>query len=80
MNIAVASSNISFCANLNNFGIDITKPDASGFTELHKIIDQIQSGRSDISVLKAWVEAGLATDILATEAAEIGRASCRERV
>ena len=74
LNIAVASSNISFCANLNNFGIDITKPDASGFTELHKIIDQIQSGRSDISVLKAWVEAGLATDVLATEAAGIAYA------
>lgn len=65
LNFAVAKNNLQGFVALLQHGVDVTQIDSSGFSELHKLIDQIETGTSDVTMLAAWVEAGLPTDMVA---------------
>jgi len=67
LSLAVATNNLPAFAALAQHGVDVTKIDSSGFSELHKLLDQIDKGTSDISMLKAWIDTGLPTDMAASE-------------
>lgn len=65
LNFVVAKNNLPAFVALAQRGIDVTQVDSTGFSELHKIVDQVDKGTSDIEMLKAWIDAGLPTDMIA---------------
>ena len=69
LNFVVAKNNLPAFVALAQQGIDVTQVDSTGFSELHKIVDQVDKGTSDIEMLKAWIDAGLPTDMIAGERA-----------
>lgn len=69
LNFVVAKNNLPAFVALAQHGIDVTQVDSTGFSELHKIVDQVDKGTSDIEMLKAWIDAGLPTDMIAGERA-----------
>ena len=48
-------------------GLDITAIDGDGISPLHAIVIKIENGSADISLLKAWIDAALPTDMLSGE-------------
>ncbi len=64
LSVGVSVGNIQVVGAFVEQGIDVTKVDASGFSELHKIINYVEEGRLDASVIKAWKDAGLAVDVV----------------
>lgn len=61
---AIYTKNISSFAALASMGVDITTIDGDGLSPLHVIVNKIENGSADISLLKAWVDAELPTDML----------------
>lgn len=69
LNFALAKNNLHAFASLAQHGVDVTQLDLRGFSELHKLVDQIEKGTSDITMLQTWVGKGLRTDMVADERA-----------
>jgi hypothetical protein len=67
LNFCVSKNNLAAFSALAQHGVDVTEVDSSGFSELHKLVDQIEKGTSSIEMLKIWVQAGLATNMVAAE-------------
>jgi len=61
---AIYTKNISSFAALASMGVDISAIDGDGLSPLHVIVNKIENGSADISLLKAWVDAELPTDML----------------
>lgn len=61
---AIYTKNIASFAALASMGVDITAIDGDGLSPLHVIVNKIENGSADISLLKAWIDAKLPTDML----------------
>lgn len=61
---AIYTKNITSFAALASMGVDIKAIDGDGLSPLHVIVNKIENGSADISLLKAWVDAELPTDML----------------
>ncbi len=65
LNFVIAKNNLSGFVALAQHGVDVTQLDSNGFSELHKLTDQVEQGTSDISMLEAWVKAGIPSHMIA---------------
>ena len=61
---AIYTKNIASFAALASMGVDISAIDNDGLSPLHVLVNKIENGSADISLLKAWVDAELPTDML----------------
>ena len=75
---AIYTKNIESFAALASMGVDITAIDGDGLSPLHVIVNKIENGSADVSLLKAWVDAGLPTDMLSGE--NLGKGSGKTAV
>lgn len=64
---AIYTKNITSFAALASMGVDITAIDGDGLSPLHVIVNKIENGSADISLLKAWIDAELPTGMLSGE-------------
>ena len=67
---AVYTKNITSFIALANHDVDITALDGDGLSPLHVIVNKIENGSASILLLKAWLEAGLPTDMVSGKAAK----------
>lgn len=67
---SVLCKNIASFAVLAANGVDITALGGDGLSSLHVIVNKIADGSADISLLKAWLNAGLPTDMVSSKAAK----------
>ncbi len=67
---SVYTKNMTSFAALAANGVDITVLDGDGLSPLHIIVNKIEDGSADISLLEAWKDADLPTDMVSGESAK----------
>lgn len=70
LQVSVYTKNMTSFIELAKAGVEVTEIDGDGLSPLHVIVNKIEDGSADISLLEAWVNAELPTDMVSSKHAK----------